>query len=174
MGSARRRRIERRALEEDNLIIALGLTGINPILDVSKSGSGSGTVTSSPAGINCGSTCSEDYDYNTVVTLTAAAATGSTFSGWSGACTGTNTTCTLTMDGDKSTSLVIAGSMAAISAVIDASNLPYHPQNPGVDVLNGIAYIPERGTFLVTGKFWPELYEVRWQEASEPADFGKR
>ena len=69
-------------------------------LTVSKSGAGSGTVTSTPTGINCGADCSEAYDYNTAVTLSAVAATGSTFSGWSGACTGTGA-CSVTMDADK-------------------------------------------------------------------------
>ena len=42
-----------------------------------------------PPGINCGSDCSESYASGTNVTLTASAATGSTFAGWSGACSGT-------------------------------------------------------------------------------------
>ena len=70
-------------------------------LTVSKAGNGSGTVTSNPAGISCGSDCSQTYNYNTSVTLTAAAASGSTFTGWSGACTGTGT-CNLTMTAAKS------------------------------------------------------------------------
>jgi len=53
-------------------------------LNVTKTGTGSGTVTSSPAGITCGADCSEAYDYNTVVALTATPDTGSTFTGWSG------------------------------------------------------------------------------------------
>jgi hypothetical protein len=58
-------------------------------LTVTKTGSGNGTVTSSPAGINCGSTCSATYTSSTTVTLTATPATGSTFTGWSGGCSGT-------------------------------------------------------------------------------------
>jgi Tol biopolymer transport system component len=57
-------------------------------LSVSKAGSGGGTVTSSPVGINCGSDCSESYASGTSVTLTAVPAAGSTFAAWSGACTG--------------------------------------------------------------------------------------
>ncbi|RJR18000.1 MAG: hypothetical protein C4581_06980 [Nitrospiraceae bacterium] len=53
-------------------------------LDVSKEGAGAGTVNSSPAGIDCGVDCSEDYAYGTVVTLTATPDTGSIFTGWSG------------------------------------------------------------------------------------------
>ena len=61
-------------------------------LTVTKAGTGSGTVTSSPSGINCGTTCSASFALNTSVTLTAAPASGSTFGGWSGACTGTTST----------------------------------------------------------------------------------
>ena len=51
---------------------------------VAKSGTGSGSVASSPAGISCGSDCSETYSAATTVTLTASAAAGSTFTGGSG------------------------------------------------------------------------------------------
>jgi hypothetical protein len=71
------------------------------LLEVSRTGSGSGQVTSSPAGIICGGDCSETYDYGTVVTLTAVADTGSTFAGWGGACSGMGS-CVVTMDGAKS------------------------------------------------------------------------
>ncbi|MBL0268180.1 MAG: VCBS repeat-containing protein [Chitinophagaceae bacterium] len=72
-----------------------------PILTVAKAGTGSGTVTSSPAGINCGLDCSETYAANTVVTLTATRAAGSMFTGWSGACSGTGS-CVVSMTGAKS------------------------------------------------------------------------
>ncbi|MFZ5998105.1 MAG: fibronectin type III domain-containing protein, partial [Nitrospirota bacterium] len=54
-------------------------------LTVNKSGTGTGTVTGT--GINCGTDCTEPYNQGTVVTLSAAPATGSTFAGWSGNCT---------------------------------------------------------------------------------------
>ncbi len=66
-------------------------------LSVTLDGTGGGTVTSNPTGIYCGTDCSESFDYGTVVTLTAVAETGSIFTGWSGACTGTDD-CTVTMD----------------------------------------------------------------------------
>jgi hypothetical protein len=76
------------------------------LLTVTTAGDGQGTVTSSPAGINCGSDCSEDYAGGTVVTLTAIPElyTGglrTKFQGWSGACTETGP-CVVTMDQAKS------------------------------------------------------------------------
>ncbi len=70
-------------------------------LTATKSGTGSGTITSSPAGINCGATCSANYTIGTSVTLTATAGAGSTFGGWTGACTGTGA-CVVTVDAAKS------------------------------------------------------------------------
>jgi hypothetical protein len=71
-------------------------------LTVSKDGTGSGSVTSSPAGIDCGATCSNTFDYGTSLTLTATPSTGSTFTGWSGAgCSGTDD-CVVTVDAAKS------------------------------------------------------------------------
>lgn len=55
-----------------------------PDLYASKNGNGGGTVTSSPAGIDCGADCDESYDLGTQVTLTATPAAGSSFAGWSG------------------------------------------------------------------------------------------
>jgi List-Bact-rpt repeat protein len=53
-------------------------------LVITKAGTGAGTVTSSPGGISCGPTCSAPFEIHQIVTLTATAAAGSTFTGWSG------------------------------------------------------------------------------------------
>jgi YVTN family beta-propeller protein len=70
-----------------------------PILTVAEAGTGSGQVTSSPAGINCSASsnqCAAPFAIGTQVTLTASAASGSTFAGWSGGgCSGTGT-CVIT------------------------------------------------------------------------------
>jgi hypothetical protein len=71
-------------------------------LTVTKTGGGSGTVTSSPPGINCGSECEASFEAETLVTLSASAATGSEFTGWTGSgCSGTGT-CEVTMSEAKS------------------------------------------------------------------------
>src|SRR5207244_8266207 len=62
----------------------------NVVLTIAKAGTGSGTVTSTPAGITWGTSCSGSYASGTAVTLTATPAAGSTFTGWSGGgCSGT-------------------------------------------------------------------------------------
>ncbi|HEY0703403.1 MAG TPA: choice-of-anchor D domain-containing protein [Candidatus Acidoferrales bacterium] len=69
----------------------------NFTLTITKGGTGTGTVASTPAGINCGAACSAPFASGTVITLTATPTTGSTFAGWgSGPCEGTGT-CTLTI-----------------------------------------------------------------------------
>jgi hypothetical protein len=68
---------------------------------VSRTGTGSGTVTSTPPGISCGSVCAFNYAQNTAVTLNAAPAVGSTFTGWSSSCTGTAATTTMTLSANS-------------------------------------------------------------------------
>jgi hypothetical protein len=70
-------------------------------LTVSEKGDGAGAVTSAPAGIDCGTSCSHDFDYGSSVTLTAAAAKGSAFGGWAGACTG-KASCVIPMTAARS------------------------------------------------------------------------
>jgi len=84
-------------------------------LSVVTSGTGSGTVTSSPPGIDCGSDCAEDYFYNTSVTLLAEPGVGSSFTGWSGACSGTSS-CEVSMTSARSvTATFSAGASYTIS-----------------------------------------------------------
>jgi hypothetical protein len=71
-------------------------------LTVALAGNGSGNVGSSPAGITCGVDCNEPYNVGTTVTLTATPDANSNFTGWSGACSGTDPSVTVTMDAAKS------------------------------------------------------------------------
>ncbi|MEI6687882.1 MAG: hypothetical protein WCN97_00825 [Thermoleophilia bacterium] len=83
------------------------------LLIVSTAGSGSGSVVSSLAGISCGATCSASFTLSSTVTLTATPASGSTFAGWSGACTGTSTTCSVTITGATSATATFTVDSAA-------------------------------------------------------------
>jgi uncharacterized repeat protein (TIGR02543 family) len=68
-------------------------------LTVNKAGTGTGTVTSYPAGINCGADCTGNYAGT--ITLIAHPDADSAFTGWSGDCSGSDPTTTVTMDADK-------------------------------------------------------------------------
>lgn len=73
------------------------------VLTVARTGAGTGSVVSDPSGINCGLDCSGSYTEDTVVTLTATAADGSQFAGWSGVsgCS-TQNTCSVTVNDIRS------------------------------------------------------------------------
>jgi hypothetical protein len=68
---------------------------------VTKAGTGTGTITSDPTGVSCPGDCREPYWKNEVVTLTATPADSSMFNGWSEGCTGTQSTCLVTMKAAK-------------------------------------------------------------------------
>jgi len=83
----------------DNVSVLINNTALAPnSLTVNRAGTGSGTVTSNPPGIDCGATCSASYASGTVVTLTATPDLVSIFNGWSGCDTVAGTTCTVTMN----------------------------------------------------------------------------
>lgn len=70
-------------------------------LTVSRSGTGTGTVTSSPSGISCGSDCTESFASGATVVLTATPTGGSSFLKWTGCNTVNKNTCTVYMTGDR-------------------------------------------------------------------------
>ncbi len=71
-------------------------------VSVTETGTGSGAVTSFPAGISCAPTCSATFVAGTSLKLVATAVTGSKFTGWSGGCTGTAATCTVAVTSNLS------------------------------------------------------------------------
>lgn len=83
-----------------SLSVAPATGGTTYSLTISKPGTGTGTVISDPSGISCGSSCYATFatfTNGTPVTLTAIPDSGSTFTGWSGACSGSDTACSITM-----------------------------------------------------------------------------
>jgi uncharacterized repeat protein (TIGR02543 family) len=83
-------------------LVVTNVYAVGVDLNLTKTGAGTGTVSSSPAGINCGTACSTatmTVPPNTPITLTASPTAGHTFTGWGGDCAaaGTAPTCTLPM-----------------------------------------------------------------------------
>ena len=79
-------------LHSDELLtVFFNLRSFN--VTVSRSGTGTGTVTSSPAGINCPGTCAAPFLYGTEVALTAVPNPGASFAEWDGACAGQGAAC---------------------------------------------------------------------------------
>jgi Divergent InlB B-repeat domain len=77
---------------------------------LSLSVSQGGTVSSSPAGINCGTACVSTFTKGQTVTLSATAQQGSVFAGWSGCSNAISTSCTLTLTGDTVVAAVFKAS----------------------------------------------------------------
>jgi alpha-tubulin suppressor-like RCC1 family protein len=112
-------------------------------LTVNKTGSGSGTVTSQPPGIDCGATCSADFSTNTTITLTAEPAPNSTFIGWSGAgCRGTGS-CTVELD-----------AAAAVTVTFELITFPLSVSKAGA----GDGTIVSQPTGIDCGASCTELY----------------
>jgi hypothetical protein len=101
------------------------------LLSVAVAGTGSGTVGAS--GISCPGTCSSYYAIGSVVALSETPASGSVFSGWSGACSGTGS-CTVTLGSD---------------AVLTAT---FAPQPPAQQQPPPVATIASAGTASVSAK----------------------
>jgi CARDB/Divergent InlB B-repeat domain len=94
-------------------------------LTVNRAGNGSGTVTSSPAGISCGSDCTQSFASGTRVTLTASAASGSRFAGWSGtACSGTATACTVVMNAAATVTATFTSTATRPDLAVTALSMP--------------------------------------------------
>ncbi|NJD92160.1 MAG: hypothetical protein FIA91_11725, partial [Geobacter sp.] len=90
---------------------------------------GKGRVTSVPAGIDCGNSCSESVYATDIVTLTATPDSGMAFAGWTGACSGTGN-CTITMNGARS---------------VDAQFVPVVSGSCGINNDAALAYGPSKG-----------------------------
>ncbi len=130
----------------------------NDSLTVYLAGTGSGTVTSSPIGINCGSTCLASYASGTPVTLTTTTASGSTFTGWSGGgCSGTGT-CTVTMNVAQTVTATFADAQAPtlptnLTATVASSsqiNLSWTASTDNVGVTNYKVYRDAGATPIAT------------------------
>lgn len=132
------------------------------LLHVDTPGTGGGTVTSEPDGIHCRPDCARSYPWGTLVKLTAVPLVDSTFDGWDGDCSGTDPSCTITLDQDR-----------AVSATFTGDHQP--PDRPTIVGLED-AFQPETSFSL----FWVSQdtgtgissYDVRYRSAPYDAEFG--
>jgi Fe-S cluster biogenesis protein NfuA len=101
-------------------------------LSVTKNGSGSGMVTDTgtPARINCGADCSESVTAGTALTLTATPATGSTFAGWSGACSGTGS-CAITVNAATTVTATFNTTLTPVTTTLTPVTLSVTKSGPG-------------------------------------------
>ena len=76
---------------------------------------GAGTVTSTPAGISCGSDCTEFYGVGAGVVLLATEDANWTFTGWTGANCPGNGTCSVTMDAAKTVSAIFESTLVTVT-----------------------------------------------------------
>jgi uncharacterized repeat protein (TIGR03803 family) len=110
-------------------------------VSVALAGSGSGTVTSSPAGINCGATCSANFVNGSAVILTATPVVGSGFSGWSGTCSGAGG-CTVTASASVTATFDVLPPDFSLTPA--STILTVQPGGQGTDT---ITVAPQNGAF---------------------------
>ena len=106
---------------------AAGTPPAKPTITVRLEGAGDGTVKSTVAGIDCGTKCRAAFTLGAKVTLKVTPAAGSTFAGWSGACTGTATTCVVKAAGDQT---AVAG--FSVPDPQEFSRIDDDPNTPGI------------------------------------------
>lgn len=124
------------------------------MLGVGKAGSGSGTVTSDPAGIQCGRDCVQPYVVRTAVQLTAVPAAGSRFVGWSGCDTVDADRCSVLMTRARRVSATFAPGPGPSVVSVAGRRLVVRKRNPdgtlgppNAYVIRGVNWSPaSRGT----------------------------
>jgi hypothetical protein len=94
---------------------------------------GSGTVTSSPSGIDCGLACAADFDLSQAVTLTAAEIPGWRFVGWTGCDAVNGNQCTVTMNADRTVGAQFAEQMALTLSRVGSGTVRSTEVPPKID-----------------------------------------
>lgn len=153
--------------------------GTTVSLSVTKAGSGGGTVTSVPAGINCGSACSAPFSPGAGVTLTATPSSGATFEGWGGACSGTANSCFLVMNANRSVNATFAIVSIPLGTALDNASLvwttggdaPFTAQTTTFHSGGSAAQTGRIGnsqsTYLATSVTGPGMLSFYWRVSSE-------
>lgn len=122
------------------------------VLTITKLGDGIGTVTSSPAGISCGDTCSASFDVGTAVTLTATPQSGSLVSGFSIGCSSQDATCTFTPTTEDPIQVGVNFALAPPSqppALCNAYGFCWENPRPQGNRLSDVAVLPSGEVWAV-------------------------
>ena len=133
-------------------------------LDVTLAGTGAGTVTSIPAGIDCPGDCSEPYTAGTVVTLTATTTAPSIFTGWSGDCSGTSPMTTVTMDAARSCTATFAQVFFDLDVTVTGTGQATSPRAP----LGSIALVARTAANRTRRAPWSRSPPLRPPRRSSP------
>jgi uncharacterized delta-60 repeat protein/uncharacterized repeat protein (TIGR02543 family) len=121
-------------VQDSDLIVMRFIGEFFPI-EITVGGTGNGLVTSSPIGIHCPGGCTEILDSSTIITLTATAGEWSTFTGWSGDCTGTDPTCQVTLNQAKNvTAMFDMKQVYPVTIITDGTGLGNVGVSYSVDV----------------------------------------
>ena len=137
-------------------VVACALAGpliaANPILQVTRSGSGTGTVISNIGLINCGATCSDAYAPGTQVALTAVPTMGNQFTGWLGPCIGIGQ-CVVTVNASTVATATFAPTATGFPAFDIDGTGSYDALTDGVLVIRYLLGL--NGTALTNGAIGP-------------------
>jgi Leucine-rich repeat (LRR) protein len=140
-------------------------------LTVFKVGTGAGTVASTPGGLDCGEVCAASFAAGTIVTLTATPNGHSSFETWSGSLTGTANPQSLTMDRDKTitviftrTAYIISGTVTAGGAGIEGVAMTGLPGNPVTDASGAYSAMVDSGSNITVS---PAHYAYTFDPASK-------
>lgn len=135
-----------------------------------------GTVTSSPGSISCSNaTCNDDFDYNTVVTLTAAPDPSYGLLAWTGDCAGAGVslTCQVTMDQARTVGVTFAQNLFTLTVTtgLDTGNGTVTSSPAGIDCPNVNCAANFTSPTVVTLTATPGPFSVfnRWSEDGSPS-----
>ncbi|HTZ95958.1 MAG TPA: alkaline phosphatase family protein [Terriglobales bacterium] len=117
-----------------------------PLLTVNFAGTGAGSVSSNPPGINCDTNCSHSFSFGTQVTLTETPGANAQFAGWSGNCTGTQSTCTVTLNTNMTVMATFNSSEPLLTVTLAGTGSGMVTSIPG-----GISCAPTCGANFPTG-----------------------
>src|SRR5882762_5955868 len=125
---------------------------------------GGGSVTSTPAGINCPSvSCSASYPARTQVTLTASAASGNAFNGWGGACSGLTNSCTLLINTAKSVTAQFVDHHTLSLGFTGSGKARVVSSPAGIDCgATCVASFPPAAVVTLTSTPAPDTYVANW------------